>query len=66
MVRGGYIAGQDNMTKTFCVDAHAALQVLEDLSFEMQKDKAREKEINDFMQQVEQLSQSIEELQSSL
>ena len=66
MVKGGYIQGADNISKTFCVDAHAALEALENLSFEMQKDKARDKEINDFMRQVESLHESIEQLQSGL
>jgi hypothetical protein len=66
IVQGGYVPGQVNTANTFCVDAHAALLALEDLSFNMQRDKAQAKEIDDFMQQVEILSKSIEEIQNNL
>jgi hypothetical protein len=65
-VTGGYVQGQDNGSKKHIVDAHAALQGLEELSFQVQCEKYRQTKIDDFMSRVETLATEVDELRQSI
>jgi hypothetical protein len=67
IVGGGYVSGDgNNMDKEFKVDAQKALIALEQLSFDMQRDNCRKVEVDNFMSQVENLSNQVGELQDQL
>jgi hypothetical protein len=65
-VKGGYIEGDNNRSKEFIVDAHHALSQLEDLAFEMQREKAKADAVNEFMRKVESLESELDEIRSSI
>jgi len=65
-VVGGYVQGQDNAGKKYVVDAHAALQALEDLSFQVRCERYRQSKIDEFMVKVEKLTNEVDELRQAI
>ncbi len=65
-VKGGYIKDKSNGDNEYIVDAHAALKKLEELSFETQFERNRDKAVSEFMDKVERLGSEIDNIRSQV